>query len=572
MAIKQLLKSNEDFVQFLRQCLQQGSGDLNEFLSLPAKHLLAMHALVADVMRNTPRSHEDTLHLTRAKAQLGELQQHISDQVGKFDQLAKMGYYEMHVEGLEGFKLSQPGRGFVREAPLLLGLPKRTLMRKNKSPSLKPVCALLFTDVLLLAEDVALKDGDRSLKLLERPLVLADVKVQDGPELDLFVSMQHSHYILRCPDAREKQRWARLLSSPQPAPSLGTLMNGHAKPGFANTVGRGEQYLLPREVTLVPGGGGDGSASGYGFTLRSDAVGFFGTVASDGAAAAAKVSVLDQILAVNGISVDGLTLEGLQELLFTTPPPLRLLLVKALHRTNVIRDEFGGVGLLLRGTNPVFIRKIVPGGPADKAGLKLGDQLWEVNSTWVRHASQEAVVRAMEAVRTKNVDMLVRSTLRRVVVHKGVTGYGFDVAQTSDTSPIVVQSVRKEGPAHQAGLRMGDQIWDVNGVRVRRESMQRVQQLISRVKGDLTLVVISTLRTIELTCTPGVAFGFDLHGNCPVTIASVDPGGQAAGAGLRAGDAIWAVNDVETILSRHAHVVDLIRQRPDRVRLSVCLS
>jgi hypothetical protein len=133
------------------------------------------------------------------------------------------------------------------------------------------------------------------------------------------------------------------------------------------------------------------------------------------------------------------------------------------------------------------------------------------------------------------------------------------------------------------------------------------------------MVVISTLRPIEIRTAPGAPFGFTLFGFAPVRIGSVDPGSAAERKGLRKGcvvllcvcvsvcacvfvlcvgvwvcvrvcvcvcvyraacflissplsDVIWEVNGRECIEASHNDVVDMVRQIPNRVLLMVALS
>lgn len=79
-------------MQFLRQAAQEGKGNLNDLLALPSRHIKALQHLAGEVLRNTPQGHEDLRHIMRAKAQLRDLQQHISDQVAKVSHMAAFAW------------------------------------------------------------------------------------------------------------------------------------------------------------------------------------------------------------------------------------------------------------------------------------------------------------------------------------------------------------------------------------------------------------------------------------------------------------------------------------------------
>ncbi len=129
--------------------------------------------------------------------------------------------------------------------------------------------------------------------------------------------------------------------------------------------------------------------------------------------------------------------QGISELLLASrEETLRLVVVQALRRCSIIRDREGGIGMVLRGSHPAFVRRyrwlgfifwayspnpdgldyialydlivlrrcyftcsnpiadcasLKPGGPAEKAGICLGDQIWEVEGGSVRHLTHESV-------------------------------------------------------------------------------------------------------------------------------------------------------------------------------------
>jgi hypothetical protein len=83
-----------------------------------------------------------------------------------------------------------------------------------------------------------------------------------------------------------------------------------------------------------------------------------------------------------------------------------------------------------------------------------------------------------------------------------------------------------------------------NWRQVRGKDLGRVERGVKRSRGNLVLLVISTLRTIDIVAKPGEPFGFTITGSNPVRIESVDDNSPAAHLRLRPGDIIWAVNDV----------------------------
>ncbi len=53
-------------------------------------------------------------------------------------------------------------------------------------------------------------------------------------------------------------------------------------------------------------------------------------------------------------------------------------------RTIQIHRGSGNFGLALNGNAPVFIRSVDEGGPSEKAGLRPGDQLLQLNGINIR--------------------------------------------------------------------------------------------------------------------------------------------------------------------------------------------
>ncbi|XP_067144294.1 rhophilin-2-B [Centruroides vittatus] len=66
-------------------------------------------------------------------------------------------------------------------------------------------------------------------------------------------------------------------------------------------------------------------------------------------------------------------------------------------------------------------------------------------------------------------------------------------------------------------------------------------------------------RTISLNKTGMESFGFSVRGDCPVIVAGVDKGSIAQVAGMKEGDFIVSIGDVDTKWSKHEDVVNLMR-------------
>lgn len=158
---------------------------------------------------------------------------------------------------------------------------------------------------------------------------------------------------------------------------IGLGSGSGAKPFKANDFSRKREVDVPR------------TPHGYGFKLRKDAAGFIETglitvgisssplppfqplytpppsahaaaiVDDEGAAGKAGLRTVDQILEINDTPVDNLTVEGIEELIRENEEAsLRLVVRAVLRHTTVIRGADNGLGFVLRGTHPVFVRRL----------------------------------------------------------------------------------------------------------------------------------------------------------------------------------------------------------------------
>ena len=229
-------------------------------------------------------------------------------------------------------------------------------------------------------------------------------------------------------------------------------------------------------------------------------------------------------------------------------------------------------------TNPpppqTSIDSIDPGAAAERAGLRLGDHIWEINGTYVRDRPHEAVIATLRQC-SQGVRLLVRPTLRRLDVRSNAAGRegfpGFQLVQKGH-SPLHISHVEEDGPASACGLQLGDQVWEINGRNVRAAPKAKAAAMVDESRQQdvpqLQLVVISTLRQVIVAGSP---LGLNVAGEKPCHIAEIDAGGNAQRAGVRVGDVIWSVNGRSALNMTHAQVVDAIRSRQNRVELGLPL-
>uniref|UniRef100_A0A8C9YTK4 Discs large MAGUK scaffold protein 3 n=1 Tax=Sander lucioperca TaxID=283035 RepID=A0A8C9YTK4_SANLU len=201
----------------------------------------------------------------------------------------------------------------------------------------------------------------------------------------------------------------------------------------------------------------------------------------------------------------------------------------------------GGIGNQhIPGDNSIYITKIIEGGAAQKDGrLQTGDRLLAVNNIVLQDVRHEEAVAAL-----KNTSDMVylkvakpgpvhlndmyappdysSSTLcvplclccfyfsfgpvslsalhpdavtvfgrepRKVLLHKGSTGLGFNIVGGEDGEGIFVSFILAGGPADLSGeLRRGDRILSVNGVNLRNATHEQAAAALKRAGQTVTII------------------------------------------------------------------------------------
>ncbi len=160
-------------------------------------------------------------------------------------------------------------------------------------------------------------------------------------------------------------------------------------------------------------------------------------------------------------------------------------------------DAYMGPGLL--------VRNVVPGGPAAKAGVHIGDIILKVRGKKVRSIQEfNAVVQAM--IPGERVSFTLRR--KRVVIRVGVLtpamawktlqlqlGIRFGDAsklagryRLATRRGVVLTYVRRDGPAWATGLRPGDVILEANGKQV--PNLAALYQLSPSILGNASITMI----------------------------------------------------------------------------------
>jgi Do/DeqQ family serine protease len=160
----------------------------------------------------------------------------------------------------------------------------------------------------------------------------------------------------------------------------------------------------------------------------------------------------------------------------------------------------------LSTTRGALITQIVPGSPADKAGLKIEDIILEANGREVRDFAHLRNLIGLMKVgdrvefkvwrdgKTRVVPVVVGKDTEQAAagakLHPRLAGATFapaDESNSEDTRGIVVQAIQPRSPAARLGLRQGDVILGVNRQRV--ETMAQFGKLAGAEQKELLLHV-----------------------------------------------------------------------------------
>uniref|UniRef100_A0AAZ3PIX2 Discs, large homolog 4a (Drosophila) n=1 Tax=Oncorhynchus tshawytscha TaxID=74940 RepID=A0AAZ3PIX2_ONCTS len=268
-----------------------------------------------------------------------------------------------------------------------------------------------------------------------------------------------------------------------------------------------------------------------------------GAAAQDG-----RLSVNDSILFVNDVDVrevtHSLAVEALKEagaivrlyVLRRKPAAEKVTEIKLIKGPKGLGFSIaGGVGNQhIPGDNSIYVTKIIEGGAAHKdQRLQIGDKILAVNSVCLEDVMHEDAVGALKNTAevvylrvakpnnlylnsynppdlTSNYPQALTPTSpsrfspvlhslmgdedlprepRRVLIHRGSTGLGFNIVGGEDGEGIFISFILAGGPADLSGeLRKGDQILSVNGVDLRIATHEQAAAALKNAGQTVTII------------------------------------------------------------------------------------
>nr|XP_008505921.1 PREDICTED: disks large homolog 3-like [Equus przewalskii] len=250
------------------------------------------------------------------------------------------------------------------------------------------------------------------------------------------------------------------------------------------------------------------------------------------------VGVNDCVLRVNEVDVSEVVHSRAVEALKEAGPVVRLVVRRrqpppeTIMEVNLLKGPkglgfsiAGGIGNQhIPGDNSIYITKIIEGGAAQKDGrLQIGDRLLAVNNTNLQDVRHEEAVASLKNTSdmvylkvakpgslhlndmyappdyaSRCITLIGRigesgeeedQEPRKIILHKGSTGLGFNIVGGEDGEGIFVSFILAGGPADLSGeLRRGDRILSVNGVNLRNATHEQAAAALKRAGQSVTIV------------------------------------------------------------------------------------
>lgn len=171
-------------------------------------------------------------------------------------------------------------------------------------------------------------------------------------------------------------------------------------------------------------------------------------------------------------------------------------------------------GFAIHGEGPTYVVKVEPKSISDKAGIRMGDMIVELDGYNVSKEPAEVIVDIARVARRKPPPICVQSVSKRLIIRDYKKGCGFTVR---GDLPVKVDEIDEKSKAHKIGMRQGDIIVDVNHRVVDREGAfkEMIENSVSD-SLDIGFVSRSASTKSRLTETPR----YDSRAQSPVEFRS----------------------------------------------------
>ncbi|XP_064206999.1 NHERF family PDZ scaffold protein 4b [Anguilla rostrata] len=290
-------------------------------------------------------------------------------------------------------------------------------------------------------------------------------------------------------------------------------------------------------------------------------------------------------------------------------------------------ESFGFHLRIERGCRGHVIRQVEPWGLAERAGLRDGDRLLEVNENFVDELEHIQVAQKIQVggpqlcllvlggdeydqavsegldlralARGQRGQDCARPRLCHITRDPG-TGMGFSIITVEGEKGKYSVSTVAGGPAERAGVRRGDHLVWINGAIASELTQSAINKMVKRCGNHLTVLVIDSesersYARRRMPILPAMAGAHNLP-HCPLRLhlqqgpdgygfllrqeksasgridhrlREIDSGSPAELVGMQDGDALLAVNGEVVESMEHDDIVHRIRQSGQQVTLTV---
>nr|XP_039271903.1 uncharacterized protein LOC120346265 [Styela clava] len=164
-------------------------------------------------------------------------------------------------------------------------------------------------------------------------------------------------------------------------------------------------------------------------------------------------------------------------------------------------EDFGLYVVIDNNRIGQVIRWVDCGGPADRAGLRIGDRIIEVNGHSVEYESHQRLISCISLNKTLSQFIVVdeeydrayrRNKPRLCRIFKESDSFGFCVCHEQNKDGHYIEEVDEGGPAERAGLKVNDRIIQINSLNVEKDSHENVLNKLRSCESDVVLLVIDS--------------------------------------------------------------------------------
>ncbi|CBY19129.1 unnamed protein product [Oikopleura dioica] len=172
--------------------------------------------------------------------------------------------------------------------------------------------------------------------------------------------------------------------------------------------------------------------------------------------------------------------------------------------TKVPQEDYGLYVVIDNNRIGQVIRWVDPGGPADRAGLRIGDRIIEINGLNVEYETHKRLLATIKAGRnlahfivvdedydkkfTRNKPRLIRVTRGQT---NGFEGLGFKIRLDEEKDGHYIDQVFANGPAIEANLKVGDRIIQLNGHTTEGIEFEEIYQRLENFSSSQCIMLVT---------------------------------------------------------------------------------